>query len=597
MHKQLSTVSISRQLLVLGFASALPAIVALYFIVSGFNKDIDFASDELRGIAYIRPLDKLLRLLPEHMRISNKGTRDARSREIDAVMEELQAADKQHGERLQFTPEGLKKRKREHFQVATLLGEWLQLRNSERQDGGAQYLHLMADVRAMIAHAGDTSSLILDPDLDSYYLMDAVVVSMPQAQDRLPTFLHFNGAKDVIKLAVSATLLKESDVERTSGDIATAFNEDENFYGVSPTLKNNLSGPVRNFESANLALLSALDGVLSRSGGAQTDFGLDAPVSTAVAATNNLWDAAAYELEILLKTRRAAIERSRGLASGATIISLVLAAGLALSIGRSIAGTLRVVCGQLSSQSGNIRSAAGQINQAAESLAQSSCGQAASLEESSAALHEIESMAKQNAQATKSAAELTNAARETAALGLKELSQMHIVMNGSNEANKDISGVIKTIERIAFQTNILALNASVEAARAGEAGMGFAVVADAVRTLSQQSARAATESALRIENSIKASSQSRESAMSIGNSFHAITNSFEQVDGLVESVARGVFEESRALGLITQSVLKIEKTTQNNAAAAEQSAAAVMELNRQTLDIDQSIKQLQMLVG
>ena len=75
--------------MVLGFASALPAIVALYFIVSGFNKDIDFASDELRGIAYIRPLDKLLRLLPEQMRISNKGTRDARSREIDAVMEDL----------------------------------------------------------------------------------------------------------------------------------------------------------------------------------------------------------------------------------------------------------------------------------------------------------------------------------------------------------------------------------------------------------------------------------------------------------------------------------------------------------------------------
>ena len=85
--------------------------------------------------------------------------------------------------------------------------------------------------------------------------------------------------------------------------------------------------------------------------------------------------------------------------------------------------------------------------------------------------------------------------------------------------------------------------------------------------------------------------------MGIGNAFQAITNSVEQVDSLVASVAKGVLEESRALGLITQSILKIEKATQGNAAAAEQSSAAVMELNRLALDIDRSIKQLQVLVG
>ncbi len=598
MRLQLSSVSISRQLLVLGLVAALPSLVALFFIVSGFNKDLDFAADELRGIAYIRPLDKLLRLIPEHRRLANKGTKDGPAKEIDAAMQELQAADKRHGVRLQFTPEGLRKRKREHFQVTTLLGEWHELRNTNSQDGGAKHLHLIADVRAMIAHAGDTSNLILDPDLDSYYLMDAVVVSIPQAQDRLPSFLYFSGPKDRTKLAISAALLKESDVERTAGDVATALNEDENFHGISPTLKSNLAGRARNFEAANQSLLTAVDQATTLQGDpAQTDIALDASVSAALAATHPLWDAAASELELLLKARVAAIEKSRILASAATLIALALAVVLAFFIGKSITRTLRVVSGQLSSQSGNIRSAAEQISQSAESLAQSSSTQAASLEESSAALHEIESMAQQNAQATQSAALLTVSAKGTVAQGLKDLSAMQEIVKGSNKASENISGVIKTIDKIAFQTNILALNASVEAARAGEAGMGFAVVADAVRTLSQQSTRAATESAVHIENSVKASSQAAASAMNIGDSFHLITNSVEQVDKLVTSIYKGVLEESRALGLITKSILKIEQTTQCNAAAAEQSSAAVMELNRQALDIDQSIQQLQKLVG
>ena len=592
MWKRLSAISISRQLLALGLVSALPSFVALYFIDAVFQKDLNFASDELCGIAYLRPLDKLIRLLPEHNRLGGKAEGIALSRSLDAAFEELTVVDKQYGTRLQFTVEGLKKRKREHFQVSTLYGEWQQLRNGKAPSYDA-HRHLIADVRAMIAHVGDTSSLILDPDLDSYYLMDAVVVSLPQAQERLPTIASLGGANDSGKLAVAGALLKEADVERTSGDITTALNEDQNFNGLSRTLQNNLTGPARNFDAANQALLKVVDESVKSPGAAS----LEGPVAAALESTHRLWDTAAAELEVLLRIRSASIQKNRIWAIGVTLLSVGLAALLSVLFGASISKTLRFVSNQLSQQSGSIRTASAQLSQAAESLAGSSSVQAANLEKSSSSLHQIESMAKQNADATKTASNLTNSAKITVGQGLTDLSELQEVVRSSSKATQNISGILKTIDKIALQTNILALNAAVEAARAGEVGMGFSVVANAVRALSQQSAQAAIESVVHVEKSLKISIQSTDSAMNIGNSFHSISKCVQQLDELVSCIAKGVLEEAEALGLITESILKIEQVTQGNAALAEQSSNAVSELDRQTLDIDQSIKQLRQLVG
>src|SRR5207253_2745297 len=101
----------------------------------------------------------------------------------------LVAVDAKLGAELQFTDEGLAKRHREHFRVQTVRGEWQRLKAELSQltaeSRAEKQLHLVADIRTMITHAGDTSNLILDPDLDSYYLMDATLLALPQAQDRL----------------------------------------------------------------------------------------------------------------------------------------------------------------------------------------------------------------------------------------------------------------------------------------------------------------------------------------------------------------------------------------------------------------------------
>ena len=142
------------------------------------------------------------------------------------------------------------------------------------------------------------------------------------------------------------------------------------------------------------------------------------------------------------------------------------------------------------------------ITASSQSLAEGASEQAASLEETSASLEEMSSMTRHNAENAQKANELAKQARSAADKGVADMQAMNAAMEAIKNSSDDIAKIIKTIDEIAFQTNILALNAAVEAARAGEAGMGFAVVADEVRNLAQRSAQAAKETAGQIEGAI-----------------------------------------------------------------------------------------------
>ena len=266
-------------------------------------------------------------------------------------------------------------------------------------------------------------------------------------------------------------------------------------------------------------------------------------------------------------------------------------------VAKSIPRSFMLLIDRLAIGAAQIESASGHIASSSESLASSTTEQAASLEETSASLEEIASMTKNNAENSREAKDLTGAMREVADTGASDMDKMAHAMAAIKESSNNIAKIIKTIDEIAFQTNILALNAAVEAARAGEAGMGFAVVAEEVRNLALRSASAARETAEKIEDSIQKSSAGVQINAKVSLSLADIVSKARQADELVAQISIASNEQSQGIDQINSSVSQMDAMTQNNAAGAEESANVSADLRTQSTQLTQLVQELQTLVG
>ncbi len=277
-------------------------------------------------------------------------------------------------------------------------------------------------------------------------------------------------------------------------------------------------------------------------------------------------------------------------------ISLVLSVLVAGWMTRSITRPIRLVTEALSAGAEQTQSASSQVASASQSLAEGASQQAASLEETSSSLEEMASMTRRNADNAQSAKELAQQARAAAETGATDMDQMVRAMDEIKSASQNISKILKTIDEIAFQTNILALNAAVEAARAGEAGMGFAVVADEVRNLAHRSAQAARETADRIHESVEKSARGADISGKVATSLKTIVDKARQVDSLVGEIAHASHEQSQGIGQVNLALTEMDKVTQANAANAEESASAAEELSAQTESLHEAVQDLRELV-
>lgn len=634
---------IAHKLLLISLSFMLPITVLLYFMVAGINYDIRFTRLEEFGNEYQRPLEELLRHVPQHEFLASRlqaGDADVEGRllseqsKIDQALQRLKSVDDMRGEDLQFTEEGLGKRQRSTANPRDLSAAWDRLKGETSSLSptavGTRHRQIRDTIRSMISHAGDTSNLILDPDLDSYYLMDITLLALPQTQDRLADILAeghgmLSQGSDLtpeqrLRMSVMATLLRESDYERIVGSTRTALNEDPNFYGVSPSMRN-VEAALDTYMLTTERLANLLDDIAADETTTVSPEDYQQAVAGALEVSFQLWKVAAQELDTLLGIRVNDYENQRLWALMLTVVALLVSGVLVFVVAGGITRPLTQCVSSLQTlaekdltfrldvePSGELGEIAAAVDQAADGMRQAvsslresatelqhaaqnqteaSQQMSANAEETSTQARVVSTAADQvssNAQAVAVAVdELSGSIREIAsnAQDAVRVATEAVELAGSTnatvsrlgESSTEIGEVIKVITSIAEQTNLLALNATIEAARAGEAGKGFAVVASAVKELARETAKATEDIGRKIDGT-------QHDMQEAADGIRRISKIIEQINDYQNSIAGAVEEQTVVTRQISSNVSDAARGTSDiaeNITAVAQAAAGTAE--------------------
>ena len=295
--------------------------------------------------------------------------------------------------------------------------------------------------------------------------------------------------------------------------------------------------------------------------------------------------------------RAATITQWMVIAASVSILLAVIVSVFVWFTLRNGAISLRRIAGDLESVAGQVASASNQVSDSSQALANAAYQQAESIQQTATSSTQADSMAQRNATDSSSAMTLMEETLSEVSSGTLRVQRMAESMSRIGTSTESISKIIKTVEQIAFQTNILALNAAVEAARAGEAGSGFAVVADEVRNLAQRCSRAAHETAALIEEAANCATEGQERLKAVETSMSVLNRQSLEVRNLMNQVNLNSGEQTQSLRSIAGALSEVESVTQGTAASAEESAAASEELNGQAAEMQHLARHLRTLVG
>ena len=282
-----------------------------------------------------------------------------------------------------------------------------------------------------------------------------------------------------------------------------------------------------------------------------------------------------------------------------SVLAAALAAGImvTLAVRREINRPIQRIVERLAQGAEEVSAASSQMSSSSQVFAEHASSQAASLQETSSSLEEMSTMTRQNANHAREADQLmqqANGVVERASASMENLTQSMAEITSSST---EISRIIKTIDEIAFQTNLLALNAAVEAARAGQAGAGFAVVADEVRALALRAADAARNTAGLIEGTVNKIRQGSDTVTATSSEFTEVATRSVSVGELLREISAASDEQAQGIEQLNRAVADMDKTVQQNAAGAEQSAGTANEMSVQSRNVREIVQELAALVG
>jgi methyl-accepting chemotaxis protein len=650
------------KLLWISLSFSLPIAVLLYFTIAGFNRDIKFAEQELAGNEYQRPLHRLLQHLAYHQLLTaaeNSNALDLASVQgkTDQALQELDSLQQRTGQSLQVTESGLAQRLRSASHPEKLIVAWQGLRDNRgqlsREVMDVQHRQLRNSVRQLVAHTGDTSNLILDPDLDSYYLMDVTMLGLPRLQDRLLNLrLSVSSIStrpevtmaEFLNLVSTARVMRDADFDVIVSNTRTALAEDPNYHGPSNSMRQ-IEPALDTFVVAMETLLKQLD-LTDISQAASRRSELDQHILKALESSYQLQDLTSHELEKLLLTRIDTFRNSRLWSLLLTGLALAIAVSLVLFVARSITTPLsncvdglRTLANRDLTRRLNFSSQSeiGEISQAVDKAAEGMQAAILSIRTSAAELHHaadrqtdvsgqmsataeqtsqqaqrasvVAGQVSQNTQAVSLAMnELTIAIREIAnntqqaarvatdAVQLAATTNTTVTKLGQSSA--EIGEVIKVITSIAEQTNLLSLNATIEAARAGEAGKGFAVVANAVKELARQTA-SATDTIRRkidatqndIRDSVAAISRISRTIEQINDCQNSIAGAVEEQTVVTRDISRNVADAAKGSSEIAGNITLVARAAEGTAAGAVATRAAALEATRLATQLNQLVSQ------
>ena len=503
----------------------------------------------------------------------------------------------------------------EHWQALTAA-----LKAAQAQPAGLSaaevrvpYVAISEQLGNLVEHVVDQSGLALDPDGDSYYLMAAGTVTLP---DLLETAGLTRGALASLAADPQNVKLTAQAAARLAVDKKLLDQVDGDLKRVGEF---NAALPVKE-HMAKLGLARAFIAemeplVIQQAGELPVPAEIVKRSTAAIDDLGKLQRAVAADLDRVLAAREARLNGR--IVAGTLLISLMALAGLyffycfflsmrsgmrtltqrmkAMASGDltdtlvpkgqdETADLLRSLAEMQTSLRGTVRD----VRQAADAiilssqevaagsmdLSQRTEQAAANLEETASAMEQISATVASTTDGAQQAAGAANGNVQLANRGGEVIEQVVGTMSGIEASSRRIGEIIGVIDSIAFQTNILALNAAVEAARAGEQGRGFAVVASEVRALAQRSAEAAREIKQLILESGERVDGGQKIVAEAGTTIRAIVDSTRQVGALLSAISSGAHEQAQGISQVGTAIQELDQMTQQNAALVEQTAAA-----------------------